>query len=128
MWPTNLWAPSSRPAAPASPSTISQGARTPTPPPFPHSASASAPSRAGVSSPAFSLDLGFVVSARDLPIEDSSWFNFLFSFGPGLQFFTSPNVSLRVEYLYRHASNAGLGDQNPGVDQGVTRLTLSRRW
>jgi len=78
--------------------------------------------------PSLSLDLGFVVSARDLPIEDSSWFNFLFSFGPGLQFFTSPNVSLRVEYLYRHASNAGLGDQNPGVDQGVTRLTLSRRW
>jgi opacity protein-like surface antigen len=78
--------------------------------------------------PTFSLDLGFVVSARDLPIEDSSWFNFMFSFGPGVQFFTSPNASLRLEYLYRHASNAGLGDQNPGVDQGVTRITLSRRW
>jgi hypothetical protein len=78
--------------------------------------------------PTFALDLGFVVSARDIPIDDSSQFNFLFSFGPGLDFVTSPAASLRIEYLYRHASNAGLGDQNPGIDQGVTRVTLSHRW
>jgi hypothetical protein len=78
--------------------------------------------------PTFALDLGFIVSARDLPIDQSSQFNFMFSFGPGVQFFTSPNASLRFEYLYRHTSNAGLGDQNPGVDQGVARVTLNHRW
>jgi opacity protein-like surface antigen len=78
--------------------------------------------------PTLSLDLGFIVSARDIPIDDSSWFNFMFSFGPGVQFITSPNASLRVEYIYRHESNASLGNQNPGVDQGVTRITLSHRW
>ncbi len=78
--------------------------------------------------PTFALDLGFIVAARDIPIDQSSWFNFLFSFGPGLQFFTSPNASIRLEYIYRHASNAGLGNQNPGVDQGVARVTLSHRW
>jgi hypothetical protein len=45
--------------------------------------------------------------------------------GPGLQFFTNRRTSMRVEYLYRHISNAGQGDQNPGIDQGVIRLTVS---
>jgi hypothetical protein len=33
-----------------------------------------------------------------------------------------------VEYLYRHVSNGSLGDVNPGIDQGVFRVTISRRW
>lgn len=78
--------------------------------------------------PSFALDLGFVVSARDIPIDQSSQFNYMFSFGPGVQFFTSPQASLRIEYIYRHTSNAGQGFQNPGVDQGVARVTLSHRW
>jgi hypothetical protein len=75
--------------------------------------------------PSFSLDLGFVVSARDIPIDDSDRFNYLFSFGPGLEIYRDSKTSLRAEYLYRHMSNAGQGAQNPGVDQGVVRLTLS---
>jgi Lipid A 3-O-deacylase (PagL) len=78
--------------------------------------------------PSLALDLGFLVSQRDIPIEDSSQFNFMFTCGPGLDFITAPHASLRIEYLYRHTSNAGLGSQNPGVDQGVARVTLSRRW
>jgi hypothetical protein len=78
--------------------------------------------------PTCALDLGFVVSHSDIPIDQASQFNFMFSFGPGVQLFTSRDASLRLEYIYRHTSNAGLGNQNPGVDQGVTRVTLSRRW
>jgi len=77
--------------------------------------------------PTFSTDLGMVFSTRDLPIDDSSSFNFLFSFGPGLEYFLSPNNAIRLEYLYRHLSNANLGATNPGVDQGTFRLTLSHR-
>jgi opacity protein-like surface antigen len=77
--------------------------------------------------PSIALDLGFVVSARDIPLDDCSQFNYTFAFGPGLQFFNSPHTSLRVEYLYRHISNAGQGAQNPGIDQGVVRLTVSMR-
>ena len=40
----------------------------------------------------------------------------------------SPKVSLHVEYLYRHMSNAHMGIQDPGVDQAVIRLSMSRRW
>jgi Lipid A 3-O-deacylase (PagL) len=75
--------------------------------------------------PSFSLDLGFVVSARDIPIDQGDQFNYLFSFGPGLQVYRSEKASWRLEYLYRHMSNAGQGAQNPGVDQGVVRVTLS---
>ncbi len=75
--------------------------------------------------PSFALDLGFVASTRDIPLDDSDRFNYLFSFGPGLEFFTDRKTSWRVEYLYRHMSNAGQGTQNPGVDQGVVRITLS---
>ena len=73
--------------------------------------------------PSFALDLGFVVSARDIPVDEADQFNYMFSLGPGVQFFSSPQASVRVEYIYRHVSNAGQGYQNPGIDQGVFRVT-----
>jgi hypothetical protein len=76
--------------------------------------------------PSFSLDLGFVLAARDIPVDNAFKFNFLFSFGPGVQVFATSRSSVRLEYIYRHSSNASLGDVNPGIDQGVFRLTLSR--
>jgi hypothetical protein len=75
--------------------------------------------------PSLALDTGFVFSSRDIPVGDSARFNYLLAFGPGLQFFGDNNISWRVEYLYRHLSNASQGDQNPGIDQGVIRLTVS---
>ena len=78
--------------------------------------------------PSFAIDLGFVLAARDIPVDDTDQFNFMISFGPGVQFYTSPLASLRVEYFFRHVSNGSLGDSNPGIDQGVFRMTISRRW
>ncbi len=77
--------------------------------------------------PSFAIDLGFVVSSRDIPIDLCDQFNYMFSLGPGVQVYTSPHASVRLDYIYRHISNAHQGYQNPGVDQGVFRLTLSRR-
>jgi hypothetical protein len=76
--------------------------------------------------PSFAIDLGFVVSSRDIPIDDADQFNYLFSFGPGVQVYSNMRSSVRLEYIYRHISNAHQGYQNPGVDQGVFRVTLSR--
>lgn len=78
--------------------------------------------------PSFAMDLGFVISAREIPVDDADQFNYMFSLGPGLQFITGPQSSMRVEYLFRHMSNAGQGYENPGIDQGVIRLTISRHW
>ena len=75
--------------------------------------------------PSLALDTGFVFSSRDIPVGDSAKFNYLLAFGPGLQFYGDNNISWRVEYLYRHLSNAGEGNQNPGIDQGVVRITVS---
>jgi hypothetical protein len=75
--------------------------------------------------PSVAFDTGFVVSSRAIPVGDSARFNYLLAFGPGLQFFGDNHISWRVEYLYRHLSNAGQGDQNPGIDQGVVRITVS---
>ena len=75
--------------------------------------------------PSLALDLGFVFSSRDIPVDNSAQFNYLLAFGPGLTFFGGNNTSWRVEYVYRHLSNAGEGEQNPGIDQGVIRLTVS---
>jgi hypothetical protein len=75
--------------------------------------------------PSFAVDLGFVVSHRDIPVDQADQFNYLFSLGPGVQFFTDAHTSWRVEYIYRHVSNAHQGYQNPGIDQGVLRVTLS---
>lgn len=76
--------------------------------------------------PSFSLDLGFVVATRDIPVENSDQFNYMFSFGPGLQVYSTPQASIRIEYIYRHISNAGQGNVNPGVDQGTFRFTIIR--
>ena len=75
--------------------------------------------------PTFALDLGFVASPEDLPVDEAARFNYTFSLGPGIEFFKDRKTSWRVEYLYRHVSNAGKGFQNPGLDQGVVRLTVS---
>ena len=75
--------------------------------------------------PTFALDLGFVASPDDLPVDQSARFNYTFAVGPGIEFFKDRKTSWRVEYLYRHVSNAGKGFENPGIDQGVFRVTMS---
>lgn len=75
--------------------------------------------------PTFSTDLGMVFSSRDLPIDNSAGINYLFSFGPGVEILRGDSA-IRLEYLYRHMSNASSGYNNPGVDSGVFRLTLSQ--
>ena len=76
--------------------------------------------------PSLALDLGFVVATRDLPVDLSDRFNYMFSFGPGVQIFGTQHSAVRLEYIYRHISNAHQGYQNPGVDQGTLRVTFSR--
>lgn len=75
--------------------------------------------------PSMALDLGFVIAAREIPIDQTTQFNYIFAIGPGVDLFADRKTSWRIEYVYRHMSNAGQGTYNPGVDQGVVRLTIS---
>jgi hypothetical protein len=76
--------------------------------------------------PTFAVNLGALYAARNVPIDDTSSFNFLAYAGPGVEVFLSHRRSLRFEYLYEHLSNANLGNTNPGIDSGTFRLTVSR--
>lgn len=76
--------------------------------------------------PTFEADMGVVLSSRDIPVDSSASFNYQFAFGPGLQYFITQHQALRLEYVYRHISNANSGNVNPGIDQGVIRLSICR--
>jgi hypothetical protein len=76
--------------------------------------------------PTFASNFGVILSTRDIPVDNTTLLNYQFSFGPGVQVFAARHAAVRLEYVYRHISNANLGTINPGIDQGVFRLTLSR--
>lgn len=68
---------------------------------------------------------GFLVSPRDIPVNDSSRFNFTFEFGGGIEFFRDHHRSWSAEYRIHHLSNAYTGNYNPGVDSQIIKLTYS---
>jgi opacity protein-like surface antigen len=68
---------------------------------------------------------GFAVSPRDIPVFNSSAFNFTFEFGAGVELFQTHTRSCRLEYRYHHLSNAGNGADNPGIDSGVFKVAYS---
>lgn len=75
--------------------------------------------------PTFAVNLGALYATRNIPVDNTSSFNFLGYAGPGLEVFLSRKRSIRVEYVYEHLSNANLGNTNPGVDSATFRMTLS---
>jgi len=68
---------------------------------------------------------GFLVSTHDLPVANSSRFNFTFEFGAGLELFRAHHRSIAAEYRLHHLSNAFTGTYNPGVDNQILKLTYS---
>jgi hypothetical protein len=68
---------------------------------------------------------GFLVSPRDVPVNNSSRFNFTFEFGAGFEFFHDRHHSWSAEYRIHHLSNAYTGNSNPGIDSQIIKLTCS---
>jgi hypothetical protein len=75
--------------------------------------------------PFIATNAGFLVSPRDIPANDSSRFNFTFEFGGGMGLYRNHRHSVAIEYRIHHLSNAYIGDNNPGVDSGIFKLTYS---
>jgi opacity protein-like surface antigen len=71
---------------------------------------------------------GFAVSPRDIPVFNSSAFNFTFEFGGGVEVFQTHTRSCRLEYRYHHLANGGSGADNPGIDSGVFKVAYSFGW
>ena len=70
-------------------------------------------------------NVGFLVATRDIPVADSSSFNFTFEIGAGLQWYRTPSQSIQAEIRYHHLSNGDLGTANPGVDSALWKVTYS---
>ena len=75
--------------------------------------------------PVLTLMTGFAVSPRDIPMFDSSAFNFTFSFGAGFDFFRRSTRAMRLEYRVQHLSNADIGTTNPGIDSQMIQVGYS---
>lgn len=75
--------------------------------------------------PEFMGNGGFLVATRDIPFPDTSYFNFTFEFGVGLQWYRTPTQSVQAEIRYHHLSNHDLGANNPGVDSALWKLTYT---
>jgi hypothetical protein len=68
---------------------------------------------------------GFLASTRDIPVDQSEMFNFTFEVGGGVQWYAGARRAWAVDYRYHHLSNGYRGIQNPGIDNGVVRLTYT---
>jgi hypothetical protein len=68
---------------------------------------------------------GFAVATRDIPVFNSSAFNYTFEIGGGVEWYQTHTRSCRFEYRYHHLANAGNVAENPGIDSGVVKVTYS---
>jgi opacity protein-like surface antigen len=75
--------------------------------------------------PTASFLAGYLLSAKKIPLDSAGSFNFTFEFGAGLEYYQSQSRSLRFEYQIQHFSNAYTAEANPGVDNGLFKLTYN---
>jgi hypothetical protein len=61
---------------------------------------------------------GFLYFTDQVPVPESSRFNFTFSFGTGVQVFRGTRA-LTLGYKFHHISNAQTGHYNPGIDSNL---------
>lgn len=73
--------------------------------------------------PEFAAHVGYMFTTRPVPVEGAGSFNFVFDFGPGIELYRSHRQSLRLEYRFHHISNHDSAYENPGIDNGLYRLS-----
>lgn len=75
--------------------------------------------------PTASVLAGLLLSTKKIPIDSAGSFNFTFQLGAGLEYFRTPTQSIRLEYQLQHFSNGYTAPENPGVDNGLFKLTYT---
>jgi opacity protein-like surface antigen len=75
--------------------------------------------------PTASVITGLLLSAKKIPIDTAGSFNFTFQLGAGIEYFRTPRQSIRLEYQLQHFSNAYTAQANPGVDDGLFKVTYA---
>jgi hypothetical protein len=75
--------------------------------------------------PTASFLAGYMLSTKKIPLDTAGTFNFTFEFGAGLEYYQSQSRSIRLEYQIHHFSNASTAQENPGVDNGLFKITYN---
>ena len=75
--------------------------------------------------PTASFLAGYMLSTKNIPIDSAGAFNFTFEFGAGLEYYRSQSRSIRFEYQIQHLSNAYTAETNPGIDNGLFKMTYN---
>jgi hypothetical protein len=68
---------------------------------------------------------GYIFSTTPIPVANAGSFNFTFDMGAGFEWFRTRNQSIQFEYRYHHISNAYTAVANPGIDNGVFKVTYT---
>jgi opacity protein-like surface antigen len=76
--------------------------------------------------PYLNLTGGFLYFTEQVPVTDSSQYNFTFSGGAGLEIFSGRH-SFILGYRYHHISNGYTATYNPGIDSQIISLGFSFR-
>jgi Lipid A 3-O-deacylase (PagL) len=66
--------------------------------------------------PFLAASVGFLYFEKDVPLPNSSQFNFTPEVGLGVHWFVTPANAVTVGYRFHHISNAGTHRRNPGLD------------
>jgi hypothetical protein len=75
--------------------------------------------------PLLTSTAGYVFSTTPIPVDNAGSFNFTFDMGAGFEWFRTRSQSIQFEYRYHHISNHSTADANPGIDNGVFKLTYA---
>ena len=74
--------------------------------------------------PFFAVTGGFLYFTEQVPVTDSSRFNFTFSGGGGGEYGVGRH-SILFGYRYHHISNKNTGYENPGIDSHILFMGIS---
>ena len=69
--------------------------------------------------PFLAASVGFLYFEHDIPLRDTSRFNFTPEIGLGIDFFVTPKTAITIGYKFHHMSNAGISSRNPGLNSNV---------
>lgn len=71
---------------------------------------------------------GFLTFTRDVPWSGTRKFNYTFDVGAGAQIQNRSGWAFTLGYSFRHISNMGTADLNPGVNADLLYVAASRIW
>jgi opacity protein-like surface antigen len=71
---------------------------------------------------------GILYFTDQVPVSNSSQFNFAVSWGGGVQIWAREKQSLSLGYKFHHISNANSASRNPGVDSNIFYAGYSWSW